>query len=164
MKIILSTLSTMSLLFLQIKHPMAMGLVLLVQTVIISMMSGLMSEMFWFPYIMTLMFLGGMLVLFIYVTSIASNEMFSLSMMTTVSMSITFIVLIIMMSTNSLEIINQESKQFMLMNNNTSDIMLKLYNKPTNMINMMMAAYLFITLIAVIKITENYKGPLRKMK
>nr|YP_010946996.1 NADH dehydrogenase subunit 6 [Sorineuchora bivitta]WGO57753.1 NADH dehydrogenase subunit 6 [Sorineuchora bivitta] len=163
MKMMLTTMMTLSMVLLQIKHPMALGLILLMQTIIISLTSGLLSNMFWFSYILTLVFLGGMLVLFIYVTSIASNEMFSLSINMTVY-SMTFILVMgTIMNNNILDILGKDSDCFMNINNTTSLNMIKLYNSPTNMINIMMASYLFITLIAVIKITENYKGPLRKM-
>nr|QNV11699.1 NADH dehydrogenase subunit 6 [Rhamphomyia barbata] len=69
-----------SFIFMQMNHPLAMGLMLLMQTFLICLITGLMTKSFWFSYILFLIFLGGMLVLFIYVTSLASNEMFSMSM------------------------------------------------------------------------------------
>jgi NADH-ubiquinone oxidoreductase chain 6 len=56
-----------------------MGLVLLIQTLIVALLTGVLASSFWFSYILFLVFLGGMLVLFIYVTRLASNEMFSIS-------------------------------------------------------------------------------------
>ena len=50
-----------------------MGLTLLIQTILVSIISGLITKTFWFSYILFLVFLGGILVLFIYVTSLASN-------------------------------------------------------------------------------------------
>lgn len=37
----------------------------------------------------------------------------------------------------------------------------KLYNYPTNLINILLINYLLITLIAIVKITNLSKGPLR---
>nr|YP_010946879.1 NADH dehydrogenase subunit 6 [Sorineuchora nigra]WGO57636.1 NADH dehydrogenase subunit 6 [Sorineuchora nigra] len=163
MKIMLMIMMTLSMMLLQVKHPMALGLILLMQTIMISLTSGLLSNMFWFSYILTLVFLGGMLVLFIYVTSVASNEMFSLSINMTVYSMMLILIMSTVMNSSILDMLSKDSDCFMNINNTTNFNMIKLYNSPTNMINIMMASYLFITLIAVIKITENHKGPLRKM-
>ena len=65
-----------SILFLRLSHPLAIGLGLLFQTILICCTTGLSNISFWFSYILFLIFLGGILVLFIYVTSLASNEIF----------------------------------------------------------------------------------------
>nr|UQJ73483.1 NADH dehydrogenase subunit 6 [Diamesa sp. 10XL] len=158
-----------STIFMQMKHPMAMGLMLLVQTALICLVTGNYSKTFWFSYVLFLIFLGGMLVLFIYVTSLASNEMFSFSMkifiMSTVILFVSLIIMFIMdnsMIANFLS--NNEVYSMMDMksfiNENTVSLN-KLYNFPTNMLTILLINYLFLTLIAVVKITNIYEGPLR---
>nr|YP_010946294.1 NADH dehydrogenase subunit 6 [Allacta robusta]WGO57012.1 NADH dehydrogenase subunit 6 [Allacta robusta] len=161
MKLMLSLMMMMSMTFTQIKHPMAMGCLLLMQTIAVSMMSGMLSQTFWFSYILFLIFLGGMLVLFIYVTSITSNKMFNMSTKLIMIIPTMSIMLTLYMY---MDINNQESINFLLLNNNTTNTLLKLYNNYTNYITIMMASYLFITLITIVKITNIFKGPLRKMK
>jgi NADH-ubiquinone oxidoreductase chain 6 len=56
-----------------------MGLVLIVHTIRIGVVTGIMARNFWFSYILFLVFLGGVLVLFIYITRLASNEKFIFS-------------------------------------------------------------------------------------
>merc|ERR1712198_806681 len=70
-------ITALSLFFTRLSHPLAIGLALLSQTILICLITGLSSSSFWFSYILFLIFLGGILVLFIYVTSLASNEMFT---------------------------------------------------------------------------------------
>nr|YP_010397483.1 NADH dehydrogenase subunit 6 [Diamesa loeffleri]UQJ73353.1 NADH dehydrogenase subunit 6 [Diamesa loeffleri] len=158
-----------STIFMQMKHPMAMGLMLLVQTALICLVTGNYSKTYWFSYVLFLIFLGGMLVLFIYVTSLASNEMFSFSMKIFImSISILFISLIMMMVMDNSMIANflsnnevysmMDMKSFI--NENTVSLN-KLYNFPTNMLTILLINYLFLTLIAVVKITNIYEGPLR---
>jgi NADH-ubiquinone oxidoreductase chain 6 len=72
------------------KHPLAVGIILLIQTIITCLIRGLINKRFWFQYILFMEFVGGMLVLFIYVTRLASNEIFSLSTKTII---ITFLVI-----------------------------------------------------------------------
>nr|Q34050.1 RecName: Full=NADH-ubiquinone oxidoreductase chain 6; AltName: Full=NADH dehydrogenase subunit 6 [Ceratitis capitata]AAA85799.1 NADH dehydrogenase subunit 6 [Ceratitis capitata] len=165
-----STLITSIILF-KMNHPLAMGLMLLIQTIQISMLTGLMAKSFWFSYILFLIFLGGMLVLFIYVTSLASNEMFSLSMkLTTISLFIFSMILIINI------LLDKSSISFFIQNNEMQSIynlnmflqenslnLQKLYNYPTNLMTILLMNYLLITLIAVVKITKLFYGPLRPM-
>nr|UBN08778.1 NADH dehydrogenase subunit 6 [Macropanesthia kraussiana] len=164
MKLILMTMSSLlSILFTQMNHPLAMGLVLLIQTIVISMITGLSSQSFWFSYILFLIFIGGMLVLFIYITSLASNEMFTLSTKIMCLLMILTPMTTLLLKSNFSILMNQESMMFFTINNLTSLPLLKLYNYPTGMLNIIMAIYLLITLIVVVKITNIFSGPLRQM-
>lgn len=147
--------------FTQIKHPLAIGLILLIQTIIISTIIGIISKNFWFSYILFLIFLGGILILFIYVTSLASNEIFNTSKTIIIVLILFPITIVIKNYWSELNLYNQESINF-LINNNLSIILIKLYNYPTNLIIIILASYLFLTLIIVVKITNIFKGPLRK--
>nr|WNS59316.1 NADH dehydrogenase subunit 6 [Mesonemoura sichuanensis] len=159
-----------TLVFTQMTHPLAMGLMLLIQTVFISILTGIMTQSFWFSYVLFLVFLGGLLVLFIYVTSLASNEMFSMSMKTLIPLIIgsgaIFLIILTLDSSflalstsnfESLNIFNTISYQEESLNSLT-----KLYNGPTSLITLTLVLYLFLALIAVVKITKINQGPLRQ--
>nr|UEP13608.1 NADH dehydrogenase subunit 6 [Betasyrphus serarius] len=161
----------LAFMFMQMNHPLSMGMMLLMQTVMICLISGLMTKSFWFSYILFLIFIGGMLVLFIYVTSLASNEMFTFSTKIFLLMIINLFILIgliifmdkMILMFNSL---NNEMSSISLLNNYTMENTLnlnKLYNYPTNMINILLINYLLITLIATVKITKLFYGPIRSM-
>nr|YP_002327412.1 NADH dehydrogenase subunit 6 [Drosophila littoralis]ACJ43983.1 NADH dehydrogenase subunit 6 [Drosophila littoralis] len=169
--ILYSLILLTSIIFMNMIHPLAMGLTLLIQTILISLITGLMTKTFWFSYILFLIFLGGMLVLFIYVTSLTSNEMFNLSIkLTLISMSLFLMLLILTF------IMDKPSTSFFLLNNEMEMIssnysyftenslsLNKLYNFPTNLITILLMNYLLITLIVIVKITKMFKGPLRIM-
>lgn len=53
-----------------------MGLVLIVHALLIGVTAGVLSGSMWYSYVLFLVFLGGVLVLYIYMTSLASNEKF----------------------------------------------------------------------------------------
>nr|WES82319.1 NADH dehydrogenase subunit 6 [Glyptotermes angustus] len=163
MKTMMMSSMLSSFLFTQMKHPLAMGMMLLMQTVMTCLISGLMHQSYWFQYILFMVFVGGMLVLFIYVTSLASNEMFSLSTKMMMAATIMMIPTMILMNKgwtmlNSKENTNHE----MMMMNEISTMTSKLYNQPNGTMTIMMALYLFLTLIVVVKITNISKGPLRQ--
>nr|YP_010238438.1 NADH dehydrogenase subunit 6 [Arcynopteryx dichroa]QTE20448.1 NADH dehydrogenase subunit 6 [Arcynopteryx dichroa] len=160
----------LSLIFTQMNHPLAMGLMLLVQTLCICLMTGFMTQSFWFSYILFLVFLGGLLVLFIYVTSLASNEMFSLSSSTLILTILPFFIglsLILLIDplpliTNCLNNDMMEISNINLFYEESSLSLIKLFNQPTGFITLMLVLYLFLTLIAVVKITSVFFGPLRQ--
>nr|UUJ36846.1 NADH dehydrogenase subunit 6 [Epeorus sp. 02 ZXM-2022a] len=158
---------TVGFTFLTMTHPLAMGLILLCQTLLIALLTGLLAPSFWFSYILFLVFLGGMLVLFIYVTSLASNEMFSISAQTMV-LSITASIILFgftcvndptLWTTPNLydqsNLIDWTSPQ------PTLNLLIKLYNNPTHLLTLLLVLYLFLTLVAVVTITQIFQGPLR---
>nr|YP_010627111.1 NADH dehydrogenase subunit 6 [Erebus macrops]WBK26802.1 NADH dehydrogenase subunit 6 [Erebus macrops] len=154
-----------------LNNPLSMGLMILTQTLLVCLLSGMMIKTYWFSYILFLTFLGGLLVLFIYVSSIASNELFKPSFYTKMFMMfslILFFIFLFMWFNNLYWMnfsMNSEMNNFyslsLFMNNENKINLNKLYNNQTFMIMLMLIIYLFITLIAVVKITNIFYGPLR---
>nr|YP_010946476.1 NADH dehydrogenase subunit 6 [Chorisoserrata biceps]WGO57194.1 NADH dehydrogenase subunit 6 [Chorisoserrata biceps] len=160
MKMLLLTISSLlTSMFMQSNHPLIMGLILLMQTITLCMLSGMISQTFWFSYILFLIFLGGMLVLFIYVTSIASNEIASMSNKMIIMVLVIPTTVYLLMEINPMK--NQENSGMMI-TDPMINTFIKMYNMPNKLMIIMMAIYLFLTLIAVVKITEIFQGPLRK--
>nr|AXS65277.1 NADH dehydrogenase subunit 6 [Cerambycidae sp. 6 KM-2017] len=156
----------MSIIFPLVNHPLTLGLILLIQTIIISLITGLMNLNFWFSYIVFLIMVGGMLILFIYMTSIASNEkfkfsskLFMLMMPLTIIMTMFLLMDKFLMNTSMInyELINQT-----LNTPNFNLTLNKFVNWPLNMNFMLIIIYLLITLIMVVKITNIQYGPLRQ--
>nr|YP_003587418.1 NADH dehydrogenase subunit 6 [Parnassius bremeri]ACO83382.1 NADH dehydrogenase subunit 6 [Parnassius bremeri] len=172
LKMFLSLLIMMfSIMMFFFNHPLSMGLLILLQTLLICLLSGMLINTYWFSYILFLVFLGGLLVLFIYVSSIASNEMFYNSFFS--KMTLIFIFSLSMLLsymymynlnwlnfTNNYEMINFKNL-FIFFNNENKINLSKLYNNYTHLMMMMLIIYLFITLVAVINITNIFFGPLR---
>uniref|UniRef100_A0AB39A6S4 NADH-ubiquinone oxidoreductase chain 6 n=1 Tax=Harnischia turgidula TaxID=3231396 RepID=A0AB39A6S4_9DIPT len=153
-------------------HPLSMGIMLMIQTLLIALFTGTLTKSFWFSYSLFLIFLGGMLILFMYMTSIASNEMFKfsvnmkmMSMMFFILFSCFFFIFIFdfkMLFFN--KIFNIDNANLMEMKNLFTENSLtlnKLYNFPMNIITILLINYLFLTLIATVKITNIFEGPLR---
>nr|USO21441.1 NADH dehydrogenase subunit 6 [Eurema hecabe] len=172
MMILILSLLLISLSFIMffINHPLAMGLIILMQTLIISIFIGMFMSTYWFSYILFMVFMGGLLVLFIYVSSIASNEL----MKFTLKLKLMF--LFIMMSTMTISYLkyNNINLTYLFKNKEMNNMinliyfsnenninLFKLYNKQNYFLIMLLILYLFVTLIAVIKITNIFYGPLR---
>nr|UGS79845.1 NADH dehydrogenase subunit 6 [Parantica sita]USN94469.1 NADH dehydrogenase subunit 6 [Parantica sita] len=158
-----------SMIMLFINHPLSMGLLILIQTLLLCIISGMIINTYWFSYILFLIFLGGLLVLFIYVSSIASNEMFKfINFNFTIFIILIILFISIMYNLNLKWLIfffNDEMMNFfynfMFLNNENKINLSKLYNNNTFYLMLMMIIYLYITLIAVVKITNIFFGPLR---
>nr|YP_009054341.1 NADH dehydrogenase subunit 6 [Heliconius pachinus]AIJ02034.1 NADH dehydrogenase subunit 6 [Heliconius pachinus] len=154
-------------------NPLSMGLFILIQTLLTCILSGMMINTYWFSYILFLIFLGGLLVLFIYVSSIASNELFKISIFNKILMllSIIFLFMLSFYFKNNLYWMNLYFNDemlnffnlFLFSNNEYNFNLAKLYNEQTYFLMMMLIIYLFITLIAVVKITNIFFGPLRSI-
>nr|YP_009053746.1 NADH dehydrogenase subunit 6 [Parnassius apollo]AHC98644.1 NADH dehydrogenase subunit 6 [Parnassius apollo] len=172
LKMFLSLLIMMfSIMMFFFNHPLSMGLLILLQTLLICLLSGMLINTYWFSYILFLVFLGGLLVLFIYVSSIASNEMFYNNFFS--KMTLIFIFSFSMLLSymyiynmnwlnfiNNYEMINFKNL-FIFFNNENKINLSKLYNNYTHLMMMMLIIYLFITLVAVVNITNIFFGPLR---
>nr|QUL60445.1 NADH dehydrogenase subunit 6 [Hypomecis punctinalis] len=165
----------LSIMMMFLNHPLSIGLMILFQTLLMCLISGMLIKTYWFSYILFLTFLGGLLVLFIYVSSIASNEMFNLSF----NIKITLIMSMTMIFMSQIYLIMNENLNWMNLSNNINDNdnfmnmmffnndnkinLNKLYNNHTYMIMMMLVIYLFISLVAIVKITNIFYGPLRSI-
>nr|YP_009412748.1 NADH dehydrogenase subunit 6 [Anabropsis crenatis]ASK85619.1 NADH dehydrogenase subunit 6 [Anabropsis crenatis] len=169
--ILLMTNMMIALIFTQLNHPLAMTLIILMQTLMICLLTGLISQSFWFSYILFLVFLGGMLVLFIYITSLASNEMFIIPtkfILSSLSILMMFILISFMLDSSLINLnitnndMNLSTNNSIYLSNESTMSLMKLYNNPTELITLMLVLYLFLTLIAIVKITNIFQGPLRQ--
>nr|YP_010329925.1 NADH dehydrogenase subunit 6 [Neocerura liturata]UNP54674.1 NADH dehydrogenase subunit 6 [Neocerura liturata] len=153
-----------------LNNPLSMGIMILLQTLMTCLLSSMMIKTYWFSYILFLTFLGGLLVMFIYVSSIASNEIFNMTFFMKIFIMWWFIMIFMMqLYMNNLTWINLSinsdmeklNNMNMIFNTNIKINLNKLYNNQTFMMMMMMIIYLFITLITVVKITNIFYGPIR---
>nr|YP_011016970.1 NADH dehydrogenase subunit 6 [Aegus fukiensis]AFQ62175.1 NADH dehydrogenase subunit 6 [Cheironitis sp. MJTNT-2012]WQB61572.1 NADH dehydrogenase subunit 6 [Aegus fukiensis] len=145
------------------KHPLSMGLILLLQTTLITMITSMMNLSSWFSYIMFLVMIGGMLVLFMYMTSVASNEKFKFSINLFLFMSIITSILIFSQITTdpALLFLPLTINESILFQKSYIDSINKYLNNPSITVSSTLILYLLITMIAIIKIINIKNGPLR---
>nr|APX39336.1 NADH dehydrogenase subunit 6 [Longitarsus pratensis] len=162
MILIMMMINTIMMLIL--KHPLSCGLILLAQTILTAIGTGMMQLNFWYSYILFLIMIGGMLVLFIYMTSIASNEKFKFNKNLIYIFMFFLIMLLLLLLIdyyyNNLMTNIDMSNYKMKLKNQFS--MMKYFNYPNYFIMIMMIIYLFISLIAIVKITKFNYGALRQ--
>nr|ANS72670.1 NADH dehydrogenase subunit 6 [Spongicola levigatus] len=155
-----------SIIFLSTTHPLATGITLLSQTALICLMSSLFMTSSWVAYILFLIFLGGMLVLFIYVTSLIPNEplLMSLKMIILTMASISLSILTILwdplmkMTKTSTPSPSFLSTYWVPPQTLTTKMM---YSMPISNLTLFIIIYLLLTLIVIVKITDHSQGTLR---
>ncbi|YP_009370132.1 NADH dehydrogenase subunit 6 (mitochondrion) [Macrosteles quadrilineatus] len=137
------------------KTPMSMGVMLLMQTIMATMLTSKIMLSSWISMVMFLMLVGGLLILFMYMSSIASNEKFKMNY----KMFMLFIIMFVPTEELMSEIQINENEIYMSKNEMLT--FMKMYNKKTMMITIMVFIYMLLTMIIVTKIVKINKGPLR---
>nr|UPX88561.1 NADH dehydrogenase subunit 6 [Palomena prasina] len=151
----MSMMIIMPLIMLCLNHPLSMGLILIIQTMMTAVIVGYMMSSFLFSYIIMMIMLSGVLVLFIYMSSIASNEKFNSPIkMMLISLLLLIIIIYCMFMYNKMNMINN-----LYMNEVIS--LIKIFNSMTAQITMMVIMYLLLTMIVVSNIAKVTEGPLR---
>nr|YP_009695229.1 NADH dehydrogenase subunit 6 [Triops granarius]AXU40955.1 NADH dehydrogenase subunit 6 [Triops granarius] len=164
MNIILSLLICNSLLFIFMSHPLSMGLSLMMQSLLICLLSGSFFFNYWFSYTLFLIFLGGLLVLFNYISSLASNEMFQfnpkLMLFVTLMFSLIFITIKLFNKISWNELMVSNWKMILMYEN----FFINIFSNMNFQLMLFMVAYLLLCLLVVVNITKFDKSPLRLLK
>nr|YP_010849290.1 NADH dehydrogenase subunit 6 [Krisna furcata]WGG89430.1 NADH dehydrogenase subunit 6 [Krisna furcata] len=142
------------------KNPMSMTITLMIQTTIMIMFINMNMMSSWFPMITFLTMIGGIMIIFMYMSSISSNEKLKFKWKIMLTMITIMIPLESMMMENQIEeneMINSNYKHIEKM------CSMKLYNKKSLSMCMIMVSYLLLTMITISKIVKHNEGPLRSL-
>nr|YP_010535269.1 NADH dehydrogenase subunit 6 [Megacopta cribriella]UYA97730.1 NADH dehydrogenase subunit 6 [Megacopta cribriella]UYA97743.1 NADH dehydrogenase subunit 6 [Megacopta cribriella] len=148
--IMLSFMVSLSIIMMFMKHPLSMGLTLILQTIMVAIITGMMIKTFLFSYILMIIMISGALVLFIYMASIASNEKFESS----IKSSIMFLMINVIVITGSVNYMSMNKQDQILMT------LSKMFNNEALM-TMLMIMFLMFSMIVVSSIASIKEGPLR---
>nr|YP_010175173.1 NADH dehydrogenase subunit 6 [Olidiana obliquea]QSJ61378.1 NADH dehydrogenase subunit 6 [Olidiana obliquea] len=135
-------------------NPMQLGMMLLLQTMLTTILMNKIMASSWFSLITFIMMIGGLLILFIYMSSIASNEKIKMKF------NMTLITIMILMPLDEL-LMSQTNYTEKLIISSENMSMSKMYNQKTLYMSMFMIMYLLLAMIMVSKMIKIYKGPLR---
>nr|AEV56619.1 NADH dehydrogenase subunit 6 [Kokeshia sp. NKU02] len=151
---------TMSMLFMSVNHPLSMSFILIIQMLLAVMITGMIMKSFWYAYIAFMMILGGVLILFIYMASVASNEKvilmknYLLFMLPNMLM-ITPYKILIEFKHNNMYKINQCEQMISLS---------KMFTPPTMMLTILMILMLLLTMLSVSYMINVFEGPMQMKK
>nr|QOC70757.1 NADH dehydrogenase subunit 6 [Tetraclita squamosa squamosa] len=152
------TMFLINLIFLFMFHPLAMIFILILQTVLISLFMYSVTQFPWFSYTLILVFLGGMLILFTYMSNIASNEMFKPNLKMLFPLVIAPMLSFFLTKPKQ----NLSSESISLSKEQFSNLTIfKPFSSSIMPITLLMACYIILTLLTVVKISKMNQGPLR---
>ena len=140
-----------------------MGLIILILTIILATGIALFRIRTWLSYILILILLGGLLVIFIYISLLAPNESqitFGVKKILTVVTLSTLLILFIRLN---LETWPSKRSAFSPLSNDTENLswLNLLYSRDLGPVTIFLVLYLFLTLIAVIFIRKTNSSSLR---
>lgn len=150
--------------FLFINNPLIIGFILIVIRMIIRVNMFILSTTPWISYILVIIFLSGIIIIFIYIARLATNEPLKIKF-TSISLFIMLrpLILVIYLSykNNYKNIINLN----ILRDSKISPrfkLIYKTYRHISNEITIIIIIYLLVVLIAAVKITLTNHLPLRR--
>jgi len=133
---------------------------------VVGVVTGLLADNFVYSYILFLVILGGVLVLFIYITSLVSNEVFSLTWVDIlIFLRIIGFSLVALLAFNtpvSSSITHLESFNSVAGMITELEGLYKLYSNYSSLLTLFLVVYLLFVLLVCVSIVGNKSGALRK--
>nr|DAZ91273.1 TPA_asm: ND6 [Gammarus pulex] len=163
MAMTLSLLSTyLSTLFITAHTPLIMAFLVIAQAITVVVSIYLISTTSWFSFILILIFVSAMMIIFVYVSSLASNEFIYLNTPIMSILTLTTAIWAVMLIM-TLTLMNPYNFSYLDMSDTAlgSIAIYNLYTSFVLYISIMLIVYLLITLIATAKIALSMKAPLR---
>nr|QWZ47766.1 NADH dehydrogenase subunit 6 [Loxocephala perpunctata] len=148
-----------------LKHPISLGSMLIFQTMLISIYMTKNLKSTWFSYILFITMIGGMMVMFMYMASIASNEKKFYNMINMlILMTIMIMIMKMMMKKDKTMDMFNKINEFKFNSNEDEEIksLSKFFNKSKSKITIFMMTLLFMMMIIVTNISNTFEGPLKK--
>nr|QNV11610.1 NADH dehydrogenase subunit 6 [Potamophylax cingulatus] len=149
---------------LNLNHPLIITIFIIIQTCMLILITGTMSYSFWMSYIMFLTFIGGLLVLFIYISSLTPNKIFFLNYKKILLIFFMFFLFIAIIQIQPM-LMNLEmttltyNHKFINAENNLH--LSNFYNKNELWMTLILMNYLLLALVISTKIILLTEGPMR---
>nr|YP_010990614.1 NADH dehydrogenase subunit 6 [Suva longipenna]WOW98941.1 NADH dehydrogenase subunit 6 [Suva longipenna] len=147
-----------------LKHPISLGFMLIIQTMMICLNMSIYTQTSWYSFILFIIMIGGMMIMFIYMASIASNEKFKFN---NFIMKLTILMLIIYMlnwiNDQTMEISSKMiENKFSMTEQEEQKSTSKFFNLNKSNLSIMTMLMILLTMISVTNISTTFEGPLKK--
>nr|UFY97896.1 NADH dehydrogenase subunit 6 [Hyalopterus amygdali] len=160
LKFILLINMTMAILLTMMKSPISSNLIILIQTITLTLMINLITKTAWISLMVFILYIGGLMIIFLYISSIAFNELNiskNYKMMIFKLMSMMILIFYFKLNFN-LENFNYENK----FNFEDNFNLLNMFMLPNNLMIYLIILILFFMLILIIWMLKINKGPIRQ--
>nr|AXI98737.1 NADH dehydrogenase subunit 6 [Pseudoniphargus sp. 1-Basque] len=165
MTFLLSYLSIFSsLMFMSMKSPLLLSITIILQTILISIIMTTFALSSWFSFMLLMVYLTGMMVIFIYVSSLASNDLFTMNKSQFIVLLILTTPVLLVMFKSSLPFLTTTNSMPMDYVSSSAMKTIKMYSKPLYLMTVFLIIYILLAMIMVVKNTSFSSGPLRSKK
>nr|QIC54439.1 NADH dehydrogenase subunit 6 [Crangonyx forbesi] len=158
------TLSSMaSAWFILINHPLILSLAIITQTLALSVVMSLNCATSWFSYLLVMIYVTGMMVIFLYVSSLTPNKNYftgKMKLLTKMLVLLPLMLVLLSLSTMSLSLTSLSETHTTLI----SMVTATLFNLPNMSMSVLLINYLLLALIVVVKVAVLSNSPLRLSK
>lgn len=163
-------ITVLSLIFTNLKTPLRIGFILIIQTINMSIIIYLINSSSWYSYIILIIFLRALIVLFIYVSSLAANKTYGLNpkkkffyLRSTLLITL-FLFKMSIFRIQKLNIISFSTSSLIRLENSSTTITLhKIFIPYINIIRVIIILYLLITLLVSLIMLNYLKGPIKSI-
>nr|QBZ38196.1 NADH dehydrogenase subunit 6 [Stenocranus matsumurai] len=162
MKMMFLIMMTNSMILMKLNHPISMGSMLIFQSILTALVTNLLSKNSWYSMILFITFSSGMMIMFIYMSSITSNEKFYPSIKQMI-MFLTSIMMILMMSKDKTILFESKwMENFMSFEENEEKKSIyKMISMKKILMTTLTTLIILIVLIAISSIINSHEGPLK---
>lgn len=147
-----------SILFILSSHPLVIGFLLILARLLYAFIVAYVRRTSWLAYTLVLVFLRGIIIIILYITSLSSNENIVINFKTIVFAGLSAGVLPFIFK---LEIKNSVLSINSYFTKTTFELIHKTYRKILNETSLAIITYLFVVLIVAVKIISLGKGPIK---
>ncbi len=147
------------------RAPLALAVLVASQAVRVALLISSYRKRSWFSFLFLIVFLSGLMVIFTYVSSLASNEFLPV-LLPVGAVALTLTLLLGIYFYSCLPFLPKRAVSFcstwaLSLTSITAERIHKVYSEETCALSSIMIIYLLIALIAVVKRASYYIGPLR---
>lgn len=149
-----------SIILILTKTPLKANITILLQTILITLITNLINKTSWISFIIFILYVRGLIIIFLYISRIAFNELNLNKKFNNIIIKIIFIYIIILFIKNSITKENFQFENNILFEDNK--YLLNIFYIPNNLIIYFIILILLFILIIIIWLLKNKKGPLRQ--
>ena len=135
---------------LRLTHPISLGIILIFYSLLIGGTTILFRTP-WFFYLLVLVFLGGVIILIIYIRTLAANEKFI------IPRPVNYLIPIVAILVRTFLLNNYN---YIVKSSLNIRIVINLYEYSNRRLSIFLIIYLFITIVCVVKLVKFERGPL----
>nr|QBZ38170.1 NADH dehydrogenase subunit 6 [Purohita sinica] len=162
MKFMILMMFMNSIISTKLKHPISLGSILMIQSIFTSMNMIMMTKNSWYSMILFISFSSGMMIMFMYMASISSNEKFKSSIkMFKLVLIMILMIMLLNLDWNLLFEYKINEQNISIQENEEKISMIKTLSFNKINLTIMLTVTILIVLVSISNLINSFEGPLK---